>query len=45
MAEDMDVAHPAETSVLDRFPMREEDGEIRPEFVERITRFVERVGS
>jgi magnesium transporter len=37
MAEDMDVAHPAETSVLDRFPMREEDGEIRPEFVERIT--------
>jgi magnesium transporter len=40
MAEDMDVADPAETSVLDRFPMREEDGEIRPEFVERIARCI-----
>jgi magnesium transporter len=40
MAEDMDVAHPAETSVLDRFPMREEGGEIRPEFVEEIARCI-----
>jgi magnesium transporter len=40
MVEDMDVARPAETSVLDRFPMREEDGEIRPEFVEQITRCI-----
>jgi magnesium transporter len=40
MAEDMDVAHPAETSVLDRFPMREADGEIRPEFVEQISRCI-----
>ena len=36
MAEDMDVAISAEASVLDRFPMRAEDGEIRPEFVEEI---------
>jgi magnesium transporter len=40
MAEDMDGAHPAEASVLDRFPMRGEDGEIRPEFVEQITRCI-----
>src|ERR1700680_4588915 len=40
MAEDMDVADPAETSVLDRFPMREADGDIRPEFVERIARCI-----
>jgi magnesium transporter len=40
MAEDMDVAHSAETSVLDRFPMRDEDGEIRPDFVEEIARCI-----
>ena len=34
MAEQMDVA---EESLLERFPMRGEDGEIRREFVERIT--------
>jgi magnesium transporter len=41
MAEHIDAAHPADASVLDRFPMRGEDGEIRPEFVERITRCIE----
>src|SRR5215813_12958803 len=34
MAEQMDVA---EESLLERFPMRGEDGQIRREFVERIT--------
>src|SRR5947209_17855891 len=38
MAERMDVAHPADASVLDRLPLRKEDGEIRAEFVEEITR-------
>jgi magnesium transporter len=36
MAEHTDVAAGAEASVLDRFPMREEDGEIRPAFIEEI---------
>ena len=35
MAEDIDVAGPKE-SELDRQPMRDEDGEIRREFVEEI---------
>jgi magnesium transporter len=39
MAEDIDVAGPAE-SVLDRLPMRDEDGEIRREFVEEIARAI-----
>jgi magnesium transporter len=38
MAEDVDVALSAEAAVLDRFPMRGEDGEIRPAFVEEIAR-------
>ena len=33
MAEDMDVALSADVPVLDRLPMRAEDGEIRHEFV------------
>jgi len=37
MAEHMDVA---DESVLDRFPMREEGGEIRREFIEEITRAI-----
>jgi magnesium transporter len=39
MADDVDVAQPAagHESVLDRFPMRDEDGDIRPEFVEKIS--------
>ena len=36
MADDMDVAHPADASLLDRFPMRDADGDIRPEFVEKV---------
>jgi len=41
MAERMDVAHPADVSVLDRLPLRKEDGEIRAEFVEEITRRIQ----
>src|SRR3954471_24104849 len=38
MADDVDVAQPAgHESVLDRFPMRDEDGDIRPEFVEKVS--------
>jgi magnesium transporter len=44
MADDVDVAGPADAahaSVLDRLPMRDEDGDIRPEFVEKISRAVQ----
>src|ERR1035438_724281 len=40
MAEDIDVAGPA-LSVLDRMPMRGEDGEIRHQFVEEIARAIQ----
>jgi hypothetical protein len=40
MPENIDAAHPADVSVLDRLPMRDEDGEIRQEFVEEITRAI-----
>jgi magnesium transporter len=40
MAEDIDAAHPADAAVLDRLPMRNEDGEIRHEFVEEIARAI-----
>jgi magnesium transporter len=40
MAENIDAAHPADTSVLDRLPMRDKDGEIRPEFIEEIARAI-----
>src|SRR3954452_21905493 len=41
MAEDIDVAQPAaEPSVLDRLPMRNEDGQLRHEFVEEIARAI-----
>src|SRR4051794_15784423 len=37
MADDVEVAQPAaDQSVLDRFPMRDEEGDVRPEFVEKI---------
>jgi magnesium transporter len=36
MAEDVDVAGPAAAPVLDRLPMRDENDEIRREFVEQI---------
>src|SRR5258708_9848256 len=39
MAEDIDVAGPKE-SVLEQLPMRDEDGEIRREFVEEIARAI-----
>src|SRR5512141_3157049 len=39
MAEDLDVAHTA-GALLDRLPMRAEDGEIRHEFVEEIARAI-----
>ena len=43
MADDVDVARPADAhaSVLDRLPMRDEDGELRSEFVEKISRAVQ----
>ena len=40
MAEDVDVAGPAAAPVLDRLPMRDENGEIRREFVEEIARAI-----
>src|SRR6266852_8028794 len=40
MADDVDVANSADASVLDRLPMRDEDGQIRPEFVEEISRAI-----
>jgi magnesium transporter len=40
MAKDVDVAQPADASVLDRFPMRDQDGEIRHQFVEEISRAI-----
>jgi magnesium transporter len=36
MAEDIDVAQPAKASVLDRLQMRDEEGRLRHEFVEKI---------
>ncbi|KJC62005.1 magnesium transporter [Bradyrhizobium sp. LTSPM299] len=40
MAEDIDVAQPVGTGVLDRTPMRDEEGQLRHEFVEGITRAI-----
>src|ERR1700730_4617122 len=40
MAEDTDVARAAGSPVLDPPPMRDEDGEIRPAFVEEIARAI-----
>jgi magnesium transporter len=40
MADDVDVAHCADAPVLERFPMRDESGEIRREFVEDISRAI-----
>jgi magnesium transporter len=44
MAEDIDVAQAAARprgSALDRLPMRDEEGQIRHEFVEEITRAIQ----
>ena len=40
MADDTDVAHAAEPSLLDRHPMRDDEGQIRPEFVEQVARAI-----
>jgi len=40
MAEPLDLAPPADAPVLERLPMRDEAGAIRPEFVEEITRCI-----
>jgi magnesium transporter len=40
MAEPLDLAPPADAPVLERVPMRDEAGAIRPEFVEEITRCI-----
>jgi magnesium transporter len=40
MAEHLDLAPSTEVPVLERFPMRDEDGEIRPEFIEEIARCI-----
>jgi magnesium transporter len=41
MTEDVDIAQPADLSVLDSLPMRDESGEIRHEFVEAITHAIQ----
>ena len=40
MAEPLDLAPAVDASVLERLPMRNEEGEIRPEFVAEITRCI-----
>jgi magnesium transporter len=40
MAEHLDVVHSTEAPVPERLPMRDEDGKIRPEFVEAIARAI-----
>ncbi|MGH6741771.1 MAG: magnesium transporter [Bradyrhizobium sp.] len=40
MAEHLDLAPSTEASVLERLPMRNQDGEIRPEFIEEIARCI-----
>ena len=45
MDEQMDVAPTVEESVLDHVPMRNEEGEIRPEFVAEITHAIESADS
>jgi len=41
MADDTDIAQAADASLLDRHPMRDEDGEVRHEFVAEISRGVQ----
>jgi magnesium transporter len=40
MVDETEVAPPAEAAILERFPMRNEEGDIRPEFIEEITRCI-----
>ncbi|MBA7619261.1 Magnesium transporter MgtE [subsurface metagenome] len=41
MADDTDVAHREDAALLDRHPMRDDEGQIGPEFVEQITRAIQ----
>ena len=41
MVEEVDIAQPAAVTLLDRVPMRDEDGEIRHEFVAEIARAIQ----
>jgi magnesium transporter len=43
MAEDIDVAQSAETSVLDRLQMRDAEGQLRHEFVEQVAKAIHAV--
>jgi magnesium transporter len=40
MVEETDTAPPAEASILERLPMRDEEGDIRPRFIDEITRCI-----
>ncbi len=40
MVEETHTAPPAEAAILERLPMRNEDGDIRPEFIEEIARCI-----
>ena len=40
MVEETDTAPPTEASILERLPMRNEEGDIRPEFIEEIARCI-----
>jgi magnesium transporter len=40
MADDLDVAKSADAALLDELPMRDEDGQIRHEFVEEVNRAI-----
>src|ERR1700755_2850055 len=40
MVEETDTAPPADASILERLPMRNEEGEIRSEFIEEITQAI-----
>src|SRR3954466_3323353 len=40
MAENTDAAHPEEATLLERHPMRDEEGQIRQDFVDGITRAI-----
>jgi magnesium transporter len=40
MVEDTDIAPPEEATILERLPMRNEEGEIRREFIDEITRCI-----
>src|SRR5246127_1119109 len=40
MVDETDTAPPVDASILERMPMRNQDGDIRPEFIEEITRCI-----